>query len=178
MLLSYVVYHSDGKSRTHQQIIGTRIFYVPRHAYMEGIERILFHSINAYRREHGLDTLIWDERLLKFAIGHSAWMAHSGSLSHRGFHTRASLTGMDVCVENVGVIYLLDVGNGILKPVSSRQLALDHPDAVFEVFTGWVRSPGHRRNMLHENLSRGVVAGYPGRNGSIYVTFFACGGDD
>ena len=175
MLLSYVVYHSDGKSPAHQQVIDTRILYVPRHAYMEGIERILFHSINAYRRKHGLDTLIWDERLLKFAIGHSAWMAHSGSLSHRGFHARAALTGMEVCVENVGVIYLLNVGNGILKPVSSRQLALDYPDAIMEVFKGWVESMGHRRNMLYKELKRGVVAGYPGRQGSIYITFFACG---
>ncbi len=178
ILLSHVIYHSSDKPPAGQHAAYTRTLYIPRHAYLEGIEGFLFHRINAFRREHGLDTLIWDERLMGFALEHSAWMAHSGLLSHRGFHTRASLTGMDVCVENVGVIYLVDVGRGFLKPVSSRHLALDHPDAVMEVFRGWVRSPGHRRNMLYRNLNRGVVAGYPGRNGSIYITFFACGSEE
>jgi uncharacterized protein YkwD len=113
-----------------------------------GPERILFDAANRERKAQGAPALRWDDSLAAAARQHSQVMAQHNAISHQfpgedDFAQRASDAGANfsAVAENVAV----------------------GPDAD-TIHNAWMKSPGHRRNVLDPQLDSLGVAVV--RNGS------------
>jgi hypothetical protein len=96
---------------------------------------------NQARAENGADRLRWDPALAAAALKHCRKMAAAGPISHRyageaDLASRAGQSGahFSVIEENVAV----------------------GPSAA-SIHTEWMRSPGHRSNLLNADVDRGVL---------------------
>ena len=93
--------------------------------------------INKARARHGTGPVRMEGRLVEAALRHSLMMARKGKMAHQfgpgtRFRDRIKKTGIrGSAAENVGAGY------------SSMESAVD----------GWLRSPGHRRNLLNRKLT-------------------------
>ncbi|GAA4979528.1 CAP domain-containing protein [Actinoplanes utahensis] len=100
--------------------------------------------VNIQRTTHGCPTLQVSAALTAAARTHSAWMGQTGTFSHTGrdnssFTTRAKAAGYP-------------------KP-SAENIAWGYRTAG-AVVTGWMNSPGHRKNILNcqsKTVGVGVV---------------------
>ena len=100
-------------------------------------EHLVLQLTNDYRASHGLSPLVWDGTLAHAARLHSADMAYNNFMAHEGSDgssvgeriTRAGWTWRTV-KENVAV--------GQSTP--------------YIVVDGWIGSPGHRANILSEDI--------------------------
>lgn len=112
------------------------------------------HLINVQRAAYGCAALTADARLTEAAREHSAWMAGTGEFSHTGhggsnFVARANAAGY-------------------AKP-SAENIAWGYRTAA-QVVDGWMKSPGHRTNILNcESRTVGVGAVYA-TSGTPYYT--------
>jgi len=102
-----------------------------------GPERKLFDSANHERKELGLAPLQWDAALASAAQGHAETMAQHNAISHQfpgepdfSRRTRDAGAHFTIIAENVAV----------------------GPDAD-EIHDAWMKSPGHRRNLLDPELT-------------------------
>ena len=93
--------------------------------------------INQVRARHGAGPVRMEGRLTNAALSHSLMMARKGKMAHQfgpgtRFKDRIKKAGIHgSAAENVGAGY------------SSMQSVVD----------GWLRSPGHRRNLLNRKLT-------------------------
>lgn len=101
----------------------------------ETIEKFIFYLTNAFRAQHGLPSLTWNDTLKKAAYAHSADMAQRKFFDHTnpdGLAPQDRITAagypLTACAEN---IFYMSTG---IDPV----LAMD----------GWINSAGHRENLL------------------------------
>jgi uncharacterized protein YkwD len=90
--------------------------------------------VNDRRRRAGLRMLGSDTHLARFAQTRSAAMAAENRLSHRGWERGLRTAGLvdDALGENVAYNYAS--ANAVMQ--------------------GWMRSPGHRANILHRTFKR------------------------
>lgn len=114
----------------------------------------IVNATNRYRAQAGCAKVRMDANLGKAARGHSAWMAQTRKFSHVGsgnstFATRVKRTGYTAPLsENIAYGYR-----------SGAQVA-----------ASWMKSPGHRANMLNCRAKAvGVGAAYAS-NGTTYFT--------
>jgi uncharacterized protein YkwD len=85
---------------------------------------------NAFRKEHGLPALKWSQKIADIGTEHSKAMAERRvPFGHAGFEGRALRIGGMSCAENVA----FSAGLG---------------DPAKVAVNGWIKSPGHRKNML------------------------------
>jgi uncharacterized protein YkwD len=104
----------------------------------------LFARLNAERQARGLAALRWDGDLARVAAGWSAQMASSGNFSHRDLGAAGSLPGMakfSALGENIAWVE-------------------GYPSMGNQLHVGWMRSEGHRANMLQrgfDSVGIGVV---------------------
>jgi uncharacterized protein YkwD len=111
-------------------------------------------EVNLIRRRSGLYQLGTDTYLARFATSRSAAMARDNRLSHRGWERALRRAGLedDALGENVAYNY-------------------DTPRAVID---GWMRSPGHRANILRPTFKRiGVGCVIDGRGHRWWTQDFA-----
>ena len=115
---------------------------------------------NQARAKHRLPRLHRYVMLQSAAQGHSDWMAEHSRFSHRGHHgssphDRIKKTGFSepATAEN------------IYKFPSAR----DRKRLAKELVDGWMKSPGHRANILHRDL-RFIGVGITERGGYVYAT--------
>ena len=127
----------------------------------------IFLLINEQRTEYGLTDLIWSEELYQLADGHAKEMARyrymdhvnragldaTGRAKERGFETRKEIEvdgkrGVrDGVAENVAFTGTGHVtGSGYVNP------AIPHAVAGTLV-SGWMKSPGHRQNILEPAIT-------------------------
>jgi uncharacterized protein YkwD len=117
-------------------------------------EDILYYT-NKFRKKQGLPPLQMSESLNRIATNHSRNMASGRTgFGHSGFESRVnqaqnSLGSLRAYAENV---------------------AYGQMDAE-EVVDGWIRSRGHRKNMLGNYNLIGIGVGRA-RNGQLYFTQF------
>jgi uncharacterized protein YkwD len=90
--------------------------------------------VNDTRRRAGLHQLDTDTPLARFANSRSAAMAAEHLLSHSGWENAIRRAGL--------------VDNALGENVAYNYAT---PDAVMK---GWMRSPGHRSNILHRTFKR------------------------
>jgi uncharacterized protein YkwD len=125
---------------------------------LRAIEIGIFDAVNQQRRDRGLPPLKWAGRLAEEARRHSLSMAERWFFSHadpvRGdLAQRLKEDGIpwSICAEN------LFEESGYADPVKAA-------------VEGWMKSPGHRRNILDERMTlTGVGAALRGA-GDVFVT--------
>jgi uncharacterized protein YkwD len=104
----------------------------------------LFDRLNAERRARGLAALDWDDDLARVAGDWSAEMAGSGNFRHRDLGAAGRLPGMakfSALGENIAWVE-------------------GYPSMGNQLHVGWMRSEGHRANMLQrgfDSVGIGVV---------------------
>jgi len=103
-------------------------------------------SLNEFRTANGLSTLSRDANLTAMASAHSADMARRASLDHDGFRETRGPRGARA--ENVA--YGCND-----EPCTIRQ---------------WIKSSGHRRNMLLRDVSRYGLGSAVSKSGRTYWT--------
>ncbi|MBB2942673.1 uncharacterized protein YkwD [Actinoplanes lutulentus] len=110
--------------------------------------------INVQRTTHGCAALKVDAKLTVAARGHSAFMAQTGKFSHTG-RSNSNFVARTKAA-------------GFTNP-SAENIAWGYRNAA-EVVNGWMKSPGHRTNILNcKSKTVGVGAVYSA-NGTPYYT--------
>ena len=110
--------------------------------------------INVQRTTHGCAALTTDAKLTTAARGHSAYMAQTGTFSHTG-RSNSNFVARSKAA-------------GYAKP-SAENIAWGYRTAN-QVVDGWMKSPGHRTNILNcKSKTVGVGAVYSA-NGTPYYT--------
>jgi uncharacterized protein YkwD len=104
-------------------------------------------ALNAFRAQNGLAAVAYSRQLEAAAVLHARDMARGGFFSHDGSDgsnvaERVTRTGYGWCV----------VAENIAK--GQRDLP--------EVMQAWAASPGHRRNMLSEEVTEFALVSGPG----------------
>lgn len=110
--------------------------------------------VNVQRTSNGCAALKVDAKLTAAARGHSAWMARTGTFSHTGNSNSTFVARVKAA--------------GYTKP-SAENIAWGYRTAA-QVVNGWMKSPGHRKNILNcTSKTVGVGAVYAA-NGAPYYT--------
>ena len=113
-------------------------------ATAEKLAQDLVARLNAERRARGQAELGWDADLARMAADWSAQMARTGNFTHRDLGAAGSLPGMSkfsALGENIAWVE-------------------GYPNDGYQLHVGWMRSEGHRANMLQPGFDRvgiGVV---------------------
>ncbi len=122
--------------------------------------------INKIRKENGLNTLKWDEKLSLIAEGHSKDMRDRGYFAHlspEGENPLDRAEKMDYHCERVehhgdSIVIWFSIGENILLVSGYRR----SPDEIAkEAVDMWMSSEGHRQNILNPQYTRegiGVAA--------------------
>lgn len=103
-----------------------------------GASRMAVGYVTDIRQSNGLASLVPDSVLERAALEQARYMARSDRMTHstgwgRGFSTRMKKNGINgVAAENLA--------HGRMEPA--------------KVFSMWMNSPGHRRNMLEPRIKR------------------------
>lgn len=130
----------------------------PSSSEPRSLEQEIEHAVNQYRAGKGLRSLIPTERLAQIARAHSEDMAQRGYMAHespggRGPADRVRAAGLQYrrMAENVAM------ARGMEDPVAT-------------VVEGWIRSPGHRDNILEAHYTQTGVGIALASDGALYVT--------
>lgn len=109
---------------------------------LQNLEREVFRQVNEYRRSQGLTMLVLDERISEQCRQHAQDMANgTATFSHDGFDQR---------VDNIN--------QSIPYQAAAENLAYNqgHDDPVKVAVQGWIKSPGHHKNMIGDFELTGV----------------------
>jgi uncharacterized protein YkwD len=146
---------------------------VPEPRGVAQVERTVLCLINLERTERGLRALRSNPRLAKAADGHSRAMVARDFFSHDG-------PGGSTMSRRVKASGYLDGARGYAmgENIAWGTGVLGTP---LRIHQAWMRSPGHKANILHrgfEEVGVGVVVGAPGHgsDGATYTTDFGARG--
>ena len=118
------------------------------------VERRAFNLINEYRVSLGLAALVWNEKIARECRTHSRYMISRNTLSHDNFSTRIANLRRSINVggaaENVAMNYNM-------------------PDPAKVARDGWIRSPGHHKN-IKGNYTHSAMGAVRSANGHWYLT--------
>jgi uncharacterized protein YkwD len=117
----------------------------------------LFNAVNRERAAQGLSILQWDDALASAARDHANQMALHNLMSHQ-------LPGEPALVARANAA-------GVRFSVIAENVAIG-PDAS-TIHAAWMRSPGHRANILRPELSALGIAVVQGKDGLFAVQDFA-----
>lgn len=119
----------------------------------------IFELINKERRRYRLGSLGWNDKLAKIARNYSKKMAKESFFSH---YDREGKSITDRVLE--GKV------NGWRKVGENLFYLQGYRDYSSFVVKGWMRSPGHRRNILDQNYTATGIGIAESRSGEIYIT--------
>jgi hypothetical protein len=115
------------------------------------MERLIFDLVNDERRERGLEPLEWDDQLADLARDWNEEMADRGRLEHQEpeqmLERAEGFTG---------------VGENIFRATASVPASTIH--------VGWMRSDGHRANVLRADFHRLGVGLLCDDDGQVWAT--------
>jgi len=123
------------------------------------IERHAFEATNTARLQSGLVPLAWDPELCRMARTHSENMVRLGYFAHEtpdGLHLRDR-------AHAVGIARFHVLGENI-----AYNQGFDDPGA-FAV-ERWLRSPGHRANILNAEFQQSAIGVFVAPDGTVYLT--------
>jgi uncharacterized protein YkwD len=106
------------------------------------LARDLFERLNAERRARGLAGLDWDDDLARMAAEWSSRMARTGDFSHRDLGAAGGLPGIgrfSALGENIAWVE-------------------GYPSMGYQLHFGWMRSSGHRANLLQPGFDAVGIA--------------------
>lgn len=119
----------------------------------EQMARAIFDRVNAERAERGIEALAWNEELAAVARDWSAEMAETGQLRHQDLGQlirREDLSGFQAIGENV--------------------FQATGPVPAGTMHAGWMRSDGHRANVLNPGWDRIGIGVHCAEDGSVWAT--------
>ena len=142
------------------------------------IEILILKYTNIERRNHGLDELVWDEKLVEIAREHSEDMANNDFFSHVNPNgesptDRARRHGYGLYKDLGGGWYSEGIAENIGKMPTGNVLGIgyvsDDADSIAKAqVESWMGSSGHRENILKPHYDRlGVGVGY---DGTYYIS--------
>jgi uncharacterized protein YkwD len=129
----------------------------PAPTQAQTLQADLTRLTNLQRTANGCAAVTVNAQLTTAAVGHSTWMAQTGTFSHTGragssFATRARSAGFT-------------------RP-SGENIAWGYRSAT-EVVTAWMKSPGHRANILNcKSRSVGVGTAFNAAGHAYYTQVF------
>lgn len=115
------------------------------------IELEILDAVNEYRTSNGYSALEFSEVAYDVANEHTDYMIARGTINHDGFSARASEISAQVNARAV-----------------AENVARDFPTAL-DVFNGWLKSDGHRKNM-EGDFSHSAVSVKISPSGKLYFT--------
>ena len=97
------------------------------------LEKLVHEQVNEYRAGRNLPALKLDPRISERCRAHSAAMASGGAaFSHDGFELRVKAIGKEISYRSAAENLAYNLG---------------YSDPVKQAVQGWIKSPGHRKNM-------------------------------
>ncbi|WP_013321393.1 CAP domain-containing protein [Gloeothece verrucosa] len=100
---------------------------------LTALEQKTYQQVNQYRRSQKLSPLLWDNRISEVARRYSQKMANGeATFSHNGFEGRVKAIANQIPTRTVGENLAFNMG---------------YSDPVKVAVEGWIKSPGHRKNM-------------------------------
>ncbi|MGI9242667.1 MAG: CAP domain-containing protein [Verrucomicrobiales bacterium] len=120
------------------------------------VEAEVFRRVNEYRRSRGLAALARDQEMDRSAQAHSERMARRGKLDHRGSGRRFR----DLQREPTSLISFAENVAFNLRHERPGEVAVQ----------GWLRSPGHHRNILRPDDRLTGIGVAQAADGSWYLT--------
>jgi uncharacterized protein YkwD len=132
---------------------------IGRGATQQALEEQILALVNQERGRAGMKPLSPSPELARAAREHSAAMAAQGFFEHRGagepdLFDRVTASGVDTD----------HVGENIFESSESRGSVAD------DCVQMWLRSPGHRRNMLEPDFEKTGIAVGKSVDGESYIT--------
>jgi uncharacterized protein YkwD len=125
---------------------------------IESLEQQCLDQVNRQREARRLPSLGFYEDLLSVARGYSRRMAEQHFFSHsdpEGRTVRERVDEADIKWRIVGEN--LAYSNGFLNPVAAS-------------VSGWMESPGHRRNILDPDYNLTAIGAWISPDGTVYFT--------
>lgn len=123
------------------------------------MEKKVFALINEIRRTKGLRELVWSDEVARIARLHSTNMAEKSFFSHRGLDGKM----IDDRADSVGLSKWRAIGENIAY---NRGYAKPTEFAV----ECWMKSPGHRDNLLDANWKETGIGIAMASDGAYYFT--------
>ncbi|MFM8378166.1 MAG: CAP domain-containing protein [Planctomycetia bacterium] len=160
--------------------------------------RDVFDRINAQRTQHRLTALAYDKTLEKAAQAHAEWMARNRTMEHlqappASFEEHrtcnhhpvnrainAGYIGWDDVFfverqQNGAVVHVRPDGNDHVGEIIAAGWGAGHPATqTAQVVDGWMKSPGHRREILtarYREMGIGVAC-TPDGNDTFWCVLF------
>jgi uncharacterized protein YkwD len=149
---SYAGESAPGEDELKPMIAGRRLRDI------ESLEEQCLEEVNRVRKEHNLAPLELSEKLLELARDYSRRMAEENFFSHNdpeGRTVRERVSRANIRWRMVGEN--LAYSNGYINPVAAS-------------ISGWLDSPGHRRNMLDPDWRHTAIGAWISANGTVYFT--------
>ena len=111
-------------------------------------------GLNASRRANGESSLRFNRELGRAAMRHACDMLANDFFAHQGSdgsnsHARVTRVGYNACIVAENIAW------GYPRPE--------------QIITGWMNSPGHRRNMLHPRIEEFGIGISQGPRGPYWV---------
>ncbi|HVG17964.1 MAG TPA: CAP domain-containing protein [Blastocatellia bacterium] len=125
---------------------------------IESLEEQCLGEVNRVRKAHNLVPLELSEELLGVARDYSRRMAEEGFFAHNdpdGRTVRERVARANIKWHVVGEN--LAYSNGYINPVAASM-------------SGWMDSPGHRRNILDPDWRQTAIGAWISANGTVYFT--------
>lgn len=127
-------------------------------AEIETLEQRCLGEVNRLREAHGLMALEFNESLLTVARDYSRRMAEEKFFAHtdpEGLTVRQRVDRARIKWRMIGEN--LAYSNGFTNPVAAS-------------VTGWMDSPGHRKNMLDPDFRQTAIGVWISSDGTVYFT--------
>ena len=156
----------------------------------QGLEPMIHERINRIRRLHGLDTLLWDFELNIIAYAHSQDMAERDFFAHEnpdGLSPEDRASEADfTCEIRVGsTIYSIGENLGKVSmyegytynKATGEVIQYDYrtdDEIADNVVDAWMKSPGHRKNILRDFWRAEGIAVVITPDGTVLVTQNFC----
>jgi uncharacterized protein YkwD len=125
---------------------------------VESLEMQCFNEVNRLRVSRGLSPLAFSEDLLRVARDYSRRMAEEKFFSHddpQGNTVKERVTDANIRWRVLGEN--LALSNGYINPVAVS-------------LSGWMDSPGHRRNLLDRGWRQTAIGAWINADGTVYFT--------
>ncbi len=123
------------------------------------LEQLVFDLINKKRAEFGLPLVVWSDDLARLAHAYSNEMATNDLFSHQGLDGKTVGNRAD----SMGIKKWRSLGENI-----AYNRGHDNPSE--SVVDSWMRSPGHRENILNNRWQKSGVGIAVTPEGTFYFT--------
>jgi uncharacterized protein YkwD len=156
--------------------------------YVSSLERHVQDRINDERSDRKLRDLDWDERLSRIARAHSEDMARRKFFDHvnpdgRNPTDRGKAAGYE-CRKVHGTYYRVGLGENLYQGSLYSRIRITGTERIYDwnspadlarqSVSGWMKSPGHRRNILEKDYSRAGVGIAISPDDEVFITQLFC----